>query len=119
MKIQNFKSFKGALPWFEFTTGINYIVENNNAGKTTIFKALEFLIHGGSKSEVLCNSCENNEDVMVEVLIDDVSESQEASLKKYNKYINNGELRLKRSSKEETIEQNGKNVTLTIRKIQI
>lgn len=52
---------------------------------------------------------------MVEVLIDDVSESQEASLKKYNKYINNGELRLKRSSKEETIEQNGKNVTLTRR----
>lgn len=119
MKIQNFKSFKGALPWFEFTTGINYIVGNNNAGKTTIFKALEFLIHGGNKSEVLCNSCENNEDVMVEVLIDGVSESQEASLKKYNKYINNGELRLKRSSKEETIEQNGKNVTLTIRKIQI
>ena len=30
MKIQNFKSFKGALPWFEFTTGINYIVGNNN-----------------------------------------------------------------------------------------
>ena len=49
MKIQNFKSFKGALPWFEFTTGINYIVGNNNAGKTTIFKALEFFVKGGFK----------------------------------------------------------------------
>ena len=41
IKIKNFKSFKG-INEINFSSGVNYLVGNNNAGKTTVFQAIDF-----------------------------------------------------------------------------
>lgn len=43
IKLANFKSFKGENNTFEFSPHINYFVGNNNAGKSTVIEALEFM----------------------------------------------------------------------------
>ena len=43
LKLANFKSFKGENNIFEFSPHINYFVGNNNAGKSTVIEALEFM----------------------------------------------------------------------------
>lgn len=43
IKLANFKSFKGENNIFEFSPHINYFVGNNNAGKSTVIEALEFM----------------------------------------------------------------------------
>lgn len=43
LKLANFKSFKGENNVFEFSPHINYLVGNNNAGKSTVIEALEFM----------------------------------------------------------------------------
>ena len=48
IRLVNFKSFKGE-HIIEFSEGINFFVGNNNCGKTTIFKAVEFIQSGKNK----------------------------------------------------------------------
>lgn len=43
IKLANFKSFKGENNIFEFSPHINYLPINNNAGKSTVIEALEFM----------------------------------------------------------------------------
>lgn len=43
LKLYNFKSFKG-IQEFKFTEGKNFIVGNNNVGKTTFLKQLIFYL---------------------------------------------------------------------------
>lgn len=68
LKLNNFKGFLGEHE-FSFSKGINFLVGNNNCGKTTIFRAIEFLQNGGDKEDFINNKIGKEECVSVEVEI--------------------------------------------------
>lgn len=68
LKLNNFKGFSGKQE-FNFSEGINFLVGNNNCGKTTIFRAIEFLQNGGNKENFINNKISKEEYVSVEVEI--------------------------------------------------
>lgn len=124
IKLHNFKSFSSNN--FEdlqikFTPGVNYLIGNNNVGKTSIFNAIDFLISGEKKENIISKGHED-EDVSVTIVLSEV-EPFEGSLKKYNSYIKDKQLTLQRSSKEETIKQGEKgkekNIKLDIKKVRV
>ncbi|CDI65075.1 Putative uncharacterized protein orf-495 [Lactobacillus helveticus CIRM-BIA 101] len=126
MVLHNFKSFSSNNSEDEdieipFASGVNYLVGNNNVGKTTILNALDFLTTGGKKENVITNGHEQ-ENVSVTIVIDNVNPFA-GSLKKYNPYINNHQLTLKRSSEENTVKQGKdgkeKNVKFDIKKVRV
>ena len=67
IKLHNFKGFSGDHK-LTLSKGINFLVGDNNCGKTTIFRAVEFLQNGGSKEDFINNS-RNEEYVSVEIEI--------------------------------------------------
>ncbi|MGV3185357.1 AAA family ATPase [Weissella paramesenteroides] len=102
ISLHNFKSFSSNTfedIKIEFTAGVNYLIGNNNVGKTTILNALAFLKTGDKKENVISKGHEQ-EDVSVTITIDDVDLFEEDSLKKYNPYIEGKQLILQRSSKK-------------------
>lgn len=116
LTLHNFKSFEDQT--FSFSKGMNFFVGNNNTGKTTVLNALDFLINGGSKEEVLCNFHGNSTEVSVQAELGDVKLPNSKDRKKYTKYIDaNGNLTIKRSSKQELLLQSGKTVGSSIKKI--
>ena len=54
----NFKSFEGENV-INFTKGINFLVGNNNSGKTTIFNAVEFLRNGKYEDSLITSGKED------------------------------------------------------------
>lgn len=68
LKLNNFKGFSEKQE-FNFSKGINFLVGNNNCGKTTIFRAIEFLQNGGNKEDFINNKIGKEECVSVEVEI--------------------------------------------------
>lgn len=66
LKLNNFKGFSGKHE-FNFSEGINFLVGNNNCGKTTIFRAIDFLQKGGDKKDFINNKISKEEHVSVEV----------------------------------------------------
>ncbi|WP_260445345.1 AAA family ATPase [Listeria seeligeri] len=89
----------------EFKSGINYFVGDNNCGKTTIFKAIEFIQSAKSKEDWISKGKES-EDVSVEIEFsgEDIQKLMETEkLKKYSKYVNSeSKLLIMRSSKSDT-----------------
>ncbi|HCJ4337295.1 TPA: AAA family ATPase, partial [Listeria innocua] len=82
--LKNFKSFEDEHV-IEFTKGINFFVGNNNSGKTTIFKAVEFL-RNGKHEDGLITSGKKECDCSVEITFsgDDILEIvKENAIKKY------------------------------------
>ena len=63
MELNNFRCFKGRHS-MEFNEGMNFFVGNNNSGKTTIFKAVEF-IQSGKNIEDWISKDANSEHVSV------------------------------------------------------
>lgn len=119
IKIKNFKSFKG-INEINFSSGVNYLVGNNNAGKTTVFQAIDFLVNGGKKEDYINLDC-SDQDVSVTAFMSQVDELQ-GSLKKYNSYRDaqkQDQMIFQRSSKEETISQGKKNVKMNIKTMRI
>lgn len=114
---ENFKIFKNKQ---EFDlSNINFLVGENNTGKTAVIEALDYLVNGPIKDRVYKNkNCIVNENVSVEATINIGSSEVDA---KYNSYIyeDNGQkfIKIKRSDKEEKIKQNGKDVDLNEKKI--
>lgn len=53
LQLANFKSFAGDDNIFDFSPAINYLVGNNNAGKSTILESLDFLRNGCADPELL------------------------------------------------------------------
>ena len=103
MVLQNFKCFEGEVE-FSFSKGLNYLVGNNNTGKTTIFKAIEFL-RGGKTKEGWITKGRENEDILVQIDIEgeDLKSLLDSNdnFKKYLPYLmDDCRLRLQRSSKE-------------------
>lgn len=60
IKLTNFKSFKGHHD-IEFSKGVNFFVGNNNCGKTTIFKAVEFIQSGKNKLDFITKGSESED----------------------------------------------------------
>ena len=101
--LKNFKSFEGEHV-ITFTRGINFFVGNNNSGKTTIFKAVEFL-RNGKYEDSLITSGKENCDCSVEITFsgEDIPEIvSEDAIKKYQNYVfkenNTHNLRIYRST---------------------
>lgn len=124
LTITNFKSFEGEQPII-FSKGINYIVGNNNCGKSTIIDALRYLAEGTRDTSALQNKSAN-EDFSVEAIIAGEDLSQIVEDRKYSKlkdYLLLNEdgpyFKVRRSPKEEEIEQNGKKVKLDGKKITL
>lgn len=117
LTITNFKSFEGEQK-INFSKGINYIVGDNNCGKSTIIDALRYLAEGARDTSALQNKAAS-EDFSVEGVIAGSDLVQIVADKKYSKYkdylLTDGDepyFRVRRSPKEEEIEQNGKKVKL-------
>ena len=122
MTLTNFRCFEGTNT-VNFTSGVNYFVGNNNTGKTTIFKAIEFLKSGKSKEGWITKGREN-EDVTVEITIkgSNLKELLETdNLKKYKPYlIKESEIILRRSSKiSEWTDSKKKSKEITIKNISM
>lgn len=114
--IKNFRCFNGEHT-IEFQPGVNYLVGNNNAGKTTIFYAVEFLVKGAKYENVISLGHEK-EEVSVTVTFSDVGLLQD-SLSKYEPYRVNNTLVLCRSSKPETVKQGSTNTKMDIKTVRV
>ena len=105
LHLQNFRLYKGDHS-FTFSQGINYLVGNNNTGKTTIFKAVDFLMNGKDKAAWINNEC-GKEDVSVELVFSNVEPTAldlKTELKKLIPYVSsNGTLKIKRDSLVESL----------------
>lgn len=122
LTITNFKSFKDEKQ-INFTKGINYIVGDNNCGKSTIVDALRYLIENVGEQPSIQNKSAA-EELSVEAIfagqeLIDIVHSEK--YKKLAKYLNNDQeepyFRVRRSPKVETITQGRKTVTLDEKKI--
>lgn len=122
MELENFRCYSGKTK-FKFCSSINYFVGNNNCGKTTIFKAIDFLISGNSIEGWISKNHEKENVSVTIILRDDNLQTllDEDNLKKYHKYIiDNNQLKLRRSSKNTFwTDSKGKQKNLTIKNIGI
>lgn len=122
LTITNFKSFEGEQK-ITFSKGINYIVGDNNCGKSTIVHALRYLIENVGEQSSLQNKSAS-EDLSVEAIFagqDLINVVQSDKYEKLAKYLNDVHeepyFRVRRSPKVETITQGRKTVTLDEKKI--
>lgn len=101
--MKNFRCFSGKTI-LKFSEGLNFFVGDNNCGKTTIFRAIDFLLSAKNTEEWISKDAEDDE-VSVEILLrgndfNVILEKEE--LKKYKDYCVNGEegseIRIRRSS---------------------
>ena len=125
--LKNFKSFFGEHE-LNLSEGINFFVGNNNCGKTTIFKAIEFIIAGKNKEDFITKGKEK-EDISVELElrghdIKKIINDEYLNLKKYQDYIIDNldgtfSLKILRSSSNTTIKQGKKLVNLDIKNIRV
>lgn len=121
LTITNFKSFEGEQQ-ITFSKGINYIVGDNNCGKSTIVHALRYLIENVGEQSSLQNKS-TTEDLSVEAIFagqDLINIVQSEKYKRLAKYLNNHEepyFRVRRSPKKESITQGRKTATLDGKKI--
>ncbi|MDF0753714.1 ATP-dependent nuclease [Gardnerella greenwoodii] len=132
--LNNFKSFAGKHV-LKLSDGINFFVGNNNCGKTTIFRAIEFIQSGKSKEEYITKGKES-EDVSVEIEftgtdVEKLVNSDNYGLKKYQDYLikenhdkencsdETCSIRILRSSESTSIVQGKKTVNLDIKNIRV
>ena len=121
--LKNFRCFEGTHE-FSFCSGVNYFVGNNNSGKTTIFKAVEFLKSVKTKEGWITKGKED-EDILVQISIEgeNLKEFLEgnANLKKYQNYlIDDRKIILRRSSEITTwIDSTNKTKDITIKNVSL
>lgn len=120
--LNNFKCFEGK-EILEFNSGINFFVGNNNSGKTTIFKAIEFVQSGKKKDEWITKGKEGS-DVSVEVEFsgsDIANIIQTNNLTKYADYVTkDSKLIIKRSSESgKWVDSKGKERKLELKNIRV
>lgn len=110
IKLHNFKGFSGDHE-FTFSEGINFLIGDNNCGKTTVFRAVEFLQNGGNKDDFINkNRVEEYVSVEIEIIGDDLKDfienTNDANVKKYKSAIVDNEggtfsLKIVRSSEDD------------------
>jgi predicted ATPase len=126
--IQNYKLLKGEHS-FVFGPGLNFLVGENNTGKSTVFDAINFVRSAWPKDKEISdvkNKFAQTEDpvsctIRLEGNIKDVI--SQFSEKKYEKFVfeedSKETLLIQRSSETKTISQSGKSVNLDIKKVTI
>lgn len=105
MTLSNYKSFSGSENRFKFSPHINYLVGNNNAGKSTVLEAIDFVRNGTSETALIRSLNPVGDDYFVEItfagnditdLIDasDIASTKATTIKKclYTDTPNNEEL---------------------------
>lgn len=122
IKLNNFRCFRGE-HILEFNQGMNFFVGDNNSGKTTFFKAIEFIQSGKDKDDWITKGAESeNISVEVEFSGEDISEIvQIDNLKKYSNYVTeDSKLTIMRSSEAGTwIDSKGKEKSLELKNIRV
>lgn len=101
MRLENFRCFEGVKE-LTFNSGVNYFVGNNNCGKTTIFRAIEFLKSAKTKDRWITKGKED-EDVSVEITLEGENLAdflEQDDLKKFQPYLINGSKLIIRKSSE-------------------
>jgi putative ATP-dependent endonuclease of OLD family len=126
IKLHNFKGFKGDHEII-FDKGVNFLVGDNNCGKSSVFEAVEFIRTKRDRNEVITKT-EIETDSFVSVEIEFKGSDIEAlvaieALKKYQSYVidtdSQKSLRVMRSSEANEITQDGKKKTLDIGKVRV
>ena len=122
LTLNDFRSFKGSQD-LEFNKGINFFVGDNNSGKTTIFKAIEFIQSGKNKEDWISkNANSKNVSVIVEFSGSDLSDIVKLNnLKKYSSYVSeDNKLTIMRSSEPgEWTDSKGSKKSLDLKNIRV
>ena len=114
LELLNFRSFKGTHEFY-FTNGKNFIVGNNNVGKTTIFEAIDFLFNGLKRNQEiddLINNESKDQEMHVMITFSDLSDDVKKSSKIQPYITSNGTLTLIRGNKIPAVNTKGKHVIL-------
>lgn len=130
LTVNNIKSFNKEVS-FNFSDSVNFLVGNNNSGKSTVLDSIVFLFNYSSKNFAIeeFRSVNSNSDAYV---IADISGEIEDALSRDDRqkllpYVFEVEqdgkthktLRIKRSTHPYKVIQNGKEVNIDIRKIAV
>lgn len=124
IELENIRCFSGKEEIF-LSPGLNYLVGENNSGKSSILHALDYLKSFSSKDEskIYTNNTECSR-VIIDIAGDDLEDIlHEESLDKLIPYLfDDGKgdskiLRAQRQSQEESIRQNGRNVKVDSKKV--
>ena len=126
IRLHNFKGFKGSHDII-FDKGVNFLVGDNNCGKSSVFEAIDFIRSRKDRNEVITKTeIENESHVSVEIEFkgDDMESIVETdALKKYKSFLidDNGKkvLRIIRSSEEKEINQDGKTKKVDIKNVLV
>lgn len=121
--IENIRSFPGSHQ-FEFRPGVNYIVGDNNCGKSTLFEAILYLT-GKLRNLEHFESVQANSRVRVEAIIagndlaDLLADDKFQKYRPYSATDADGEpfVRVERSNQERTVNQLSKDVHLDGKKV--
>ena len=128
IEMENIRCFSDTTEIY-LSPGLNYFVGENNAGKSSIMFALDYLRNGTSDSNKIYSNNTESSKVIVDIAGDDLEETLETGdFSQLNKYLHeasytNSEdtkfkiLRARRQSHEETIQQGKRDITITSRKI--
>ncbi len=120
--LNNFRCFKGN-HIMEFNEGINFFVGNNNSGKTTIFRAIEFIQSGKNIEDWISKDADSEHvSVTIEFSGTDLPDIvQLDNLKKYSSYLSDEKkLIIMRSSKPgEWTDARGKKKSLELKNIRV
>jgi predicted ATP-dependent endonuclease of OLD family len=116
--LENFKCFEGKIS-LELNDGINFFVGDNNSGKTTIFKAIEFIKSGKNKDDWITKNISDGAEVLANRGDDLIQLLETEPLKKYQSYLIDSEmLIIKRSSEESKwLDSRNKEKTISLKNI--
>ena len=123
--VENVKSFRQQTT-FELGPGVNYLVGDNNGGKSTVLESLLFLFEGPTVQKWTPDSfystnAEGPTRVTADIAggVEDLVQQEKYSLLKSFVIDEDGEkvLRLERSSAERTIVQNGKSKSINVKAV--
>ena len=125
--LENFKAFSG-LHEFDTNKPVVCLVGENNTGKTTVFKAIDFLKSGVLRDKTVDdykNAYNKDKHVAVTIEIEgNLKQSIENfSETKYLPYVVNDDetqrITLKRTSEEYSVQQGNKSVDINVKKITV
>ena len=126
IELENIRCFSGKEEIF-LSPGLNYLVGENNSGKSSILYALDYLRSFAPKDEskIYANDTESSK-VVIDIADEELDKIfEEKELRKFIPYIfeesegGSGIIRLRRQSQEEKYVQNGKDITIDSKKVAI
>ena len=125
--LENFKAF-AARHEFDTNKPVVCLVGENNTGKTTVFKAIDFLRSGVPRDKTIddyknANNKDNHVSVTIEIEGNLKQSIENFSETKYLPYVVNNDgtqrITLKRTSEEYSVQQGNKSVDINVKKITV